>query len=456
MTEMTLQTPGAQARPTLPPRPEEEMPKVRLFALMRGPILMGLAVIGLFFGVFGFWAATAPLVSGAIASGVVSPDSNRKAIQHLEGGITQAIVVKENQVVKAGQLLLTLNPVRAEASFSGQQVQWLRLLVTRARLEAEASEATDWAVPPEVVNVEDAGMQGFIASERRSFESRQASRDQEQQILGRRVEQLQSEISSVEAETAGLTTQLGLIEDELGDKQNLLDQQLVSRSEVNALRREMARLQSAIAANGARIAKAGQSIEETRLQMLQSRESYFEEVAQQASKVNDSIAQLGESMTSSGDALQRTEIHSPVDGTVINLRTQTEGEVVRPGETIMEVVPRNDDLIVVAKLAPKYIDLVVVDQAAHVTIIPFAGRDSLPLNGKVVAVAADLKTDEANKQSYYEVRVRIPPEELARHQGVYLSPGMPADVTVVAGERTMLEYLFEPFLKSLQSAFVYD
>lgn len=456
MTDMTLQQPGVPGRPGQPPAPAAAEVKIHLFSLMRGPILLGIAVIALFFGALGFWAATAPLVSGAIASGQVSPDSNRKAIQHLEGGITQQIFVKENQEVKAGQLLMTLNPVRAEASFSGQQVQWLRLLVTRARLEAEASEASDWTVPPEVVDVEDAGMQAFIASERRSFETRQASRSQQQQILGRRVEQLQSEISSVQAETAGLATQQALIEDELRDKQNLLDQQLVSRSEVNALRRELARLESAIAANGARVAKAGQSIEETRLQMLQSRESYFEEVAQQASKVNDTIAQLGESMASTGDALQRTEIHSPVDGTVINLRTQTAGEVVRPGETIMEVVPRNDDLIIVARLAPQYIDLVTVDQAAHVTIIPFASRNSLPLNGKVLAVAADLKMDEASKQSYYEIRVRIPPEELAHHKGVYLSPGMPADVTVVAGERTMLQYLFEPFIKSLQSAFVYD
>ncbi|MBU1306034.1 MAG: HlyD family type I secretion periplasmic adaptor subunit [Alphaproteobacteria bacterium] len=456
MSDLALDKGPMPGKPVAPSRLRDDSDKVRLFRLMRGPTLVGVAVVGLFFGALGFWAATAPLVSGAIAPGVVSPDSNRKAIQHLEGGITQEIFVKENDRVTAGQLLLTLNPVRAEASFSGQRVQWLRLLVTRARLEAEASEAADWTVPGEVTAVQDTGMQAFVAAEQRSFETRQASLNQQQQILGRRVEQLNSEISSVNAENVGLSTQKSLIEEELADKQNLLDQQLVSRSEVNALRRELARLQSAIAANGARIAKAGQSIEETRLQMLQARESYFEEVAQQSSKVNDSIAQLGEGMASTGDALQRTEIRSPVDGTVINLRTQAAGEVVRPGETILEVVPRNDDLIVVAKLAPKNIDLVAVDQSAHVTIIPFASRNTLPLTGKVIAIAPDSKIDEATKQAYYEVRVRIPPEELARHEGMYLSPGMPADVTVVTGERTMMQYLFEPFLKSLQSAFVYD
>jgi HlyD family type I secretion membrane fusion protein len=423
---------------------------------MRGPILFGGAVVLLFFVGFGAWAATAPLTSGAIAPGVVSPDAQRKPVQHFEGGIVKSVLVRENQRVEAGQLLLTLDPIRAEANFAGQQGQWLRLLVTRARLAAEAAGADEWAVPPAVEGIEDSDLLDFVAAERRSFDSRRATLAQQEQIMERRIEQLQSEISAVEAESVGLGTQLNLTAAELLDKQRLLEQQLISRSEVLVLQREVARLESARASNDARIARAMQSIEETRLNWLQTRESHAEEVARLATQVNDSIAQLGEGMTSSSDALDRTSIRSSVAGVVLNLTTQTPGSVVRPGETIMEIVPVDEEMVVFARLAPKDIDLVTVGLQAHVTLIPFASRNLRPLAGEVIAVAADSKVDEASRQAFYEVRVRVSPEELAQHPGMYLAPGMPADVTIVTGERTLLQYLVDPFIKSLGSAFIYD
>jgi HlyD family type I secretion membrane fusion protein len=141
---------------------------------------------------------------------------------------------------------------------------------------------------------------------------------------------------------------------------------------------------------------------------------------------------------------------------VLNLRSQTTGGVIRAGDPIMDIVPLDDDLIVVAKLSPRDIDAVTVGLRAHLTLVPFASRNSLPLNGEVTQIAADATVDERTGASYYEMRVRVPAEELASHDGMYLSPGMPADVTVVTGERTMLQYLTQPFLRSLGDAFVYD
>lgn len=458
MSDVSIRNPGGlPGRPARAQKPPQPSAPASMGSLMRMPALVGIAVIALFFGGLGFWAATAPLASGAIAPGIVGPDSSRRVIQHLEGGIVKQVMVHLNDRVTAGQLLMTLDPVRAEANLATQRGQWLRLLITRARLGAEASEAQSWAVPPEVDLEHDPDLQAFVAAEQRSFESRQASLHQQAQILNRRIEQVGNEIGSVRAESEGLAAQLALIGDELQDKQKLLDQQLVSRSEVLALRREQARLQSAIAANDARIAQAGQSIEETRLQVLQSRETYFEEVAQKTAQVNDSVAQLGQGMVSTGDALDRTEIRSPVDGIVLNLPYQTPGQVIKPGENIMEIVPIDDTLVVVARLPPKDIDVVTTGLVAHVTLTPFASRNVLPLNGEVIAVAPDARIDDKTGQAYYEIRVRIPLEELSKQdKGLYLSPGMPADVTVVTGERTMLHYLFDPVWRSLQSAFVYD
>ena len=436
----------------------EETPQISkaLHDDLRRPIVIGgIVVLVLVVGLI-LWAALASISGAVLAAGTVRVENNSKQIRHLEPGIIKQILVREGQRVAAGELLMTLDPVRAEANFAGQQGQWMRLLVTRARLQALAAGENALSLPEDVTGVTDPAFLDFVETEQRLFEIRQTTLSQQEQILGRRVEQLGSEIESVRAESVGLKGQMDLISEEIADKQRLLDQQLISRSQVMALQRELARLQSAIASNDARIAQAQQSIEETRLTSLQTRETFFDEVAEQMRQVNDQIAQIDEGLRQTGDALRRTDIVSPVDGIVLNLVNQTPGGVVRPGETIMEVVPVNEDMIVVARLAPKDIDVVTIGLKAHVTLVPFATRNTLPLNGEVTQVAADSKVDPMTGAHFYEVRVGIPPEELARHEGMYLSPGMPADVTVVTGERTMFHYLFDPVWRSLQTAFVYD
>ncbi len=413
-------------------------------------------MVVLFFVVLGGWAALAPLSSGAIAPGMVSPDSNRKVIQHLEGGIIRTVHVREGQTVRAGDKLITLESTRAEATFSAREEQWLRLLVIRARLEAQAAGASAMQLPSDLAEVTDPGFLAFVETQRQLFTIRQTTISQQEAIFERQIEQLGSEIDSVAAETAGMRRQAELLSAELADKQSLLASQLVSRSVVLDLQREQARLESAIAANGARTARANQAIEETRLSLLQAREKYRDQVAEESTRTNNEIAQLDEDMISTGDVLRRTEIVSPVDGVVLNFRNQTPGGVIRPGEAIMDVVPVEEDMIIIARLPPKDIDVVHVGLLAHVTLVPFASRNSLPLNGEVTQVAADSTLDEATRQYYYEVRVRVGIEELARHDGFYMSPGMPADVTVVTGERTMLQYLVDPFIRSIRSAFITD
>jgi HlyD family type I secretion membrane fusion protein len=429
---------------------------VDIKGLLRGPSRLGIATVVGFFVVLGGWAATAPLSSGAIAPGIVSPDSNRKLIQHLEGGIIRIVHVREGERVKAGDPLITLEATRAAASFSAREQQWLRLLVVRARLEAQQQDRDALRLPPEVVGLNDVALDDYIETQRAMLAGRQATARQEVAIHERKIEQLRSEIVSIEAESAGMLAQRELIEKELVDKQKLLAAQLIPQSSVLGLQREAARLDSAVASNTARIARAGQSIEETRLAILQAREKYLDGVAQESTSVNNELAQIDEDMVASGDVLRRTSITSPVDGIVLNFRNQTPGGVIRAGEPIMDVVPVDDDPIIIARLQPRDIDVVHTGLKAQVTLLPFASRNSLPLNGEVVHVAPDSTLDEATRQYHYEVRVRVSVEELAKHKGFYMSPGMPANVTVVTGERTMLQYLFDPFVRSIKSAFVYD
>jgi HlyD family type I secretion membrane fusion protein len=436
-------------------RPRQSEP-TNIAPLLRGPTRLGLAVAFAFFVLFGGWAALAPLSSGAIAPGIVSPDSNRKVIQHLEGGIIRTVHVREGQRVAAGDTLITLEAARAEASFTARDEQRLRLLIQAARLAAEAQDRDTMVLPDEVVGLDNSELADFVETQRGLLAARQTTIRQQEAIYERQIEQLGSEIASVEAETAGMKEQIRLIEKELESKEELLKQKLIAQSPVLELQREKARLESAIAANAARVARALQSIEETRLAGLQARESYRDHVARETTEVNNRLAQLNEDMVASSDILRRTEITSPVDGIVLNFNNQTPGGVIRPGEPIMDVVPIDDDLIVVARLQPRDIDVVRVGLPAQVSLLPFASRNSLPLSGEVIQVGADSVLDRATGQYYFEIRVRVGLDELARHEGFYLSPGMPADVTIVTGERTMLQYLLDPLARSLRSALVYD
>lgn len=432
----------------------QSRPSVR--PMIRGPVRAGLAIVAVFFGVFGGWAATAPLSSGALAPGLVSPDSSRKVIQHFEGGIIQAIHVREGERVVSGQPLITLEPTRAEASFTSARDQWLRLLVTRARLDAAILGQNTFALPADLEGNDDASIAAFKDGQLRLLETQMRSQEQQIEIAGRQIEQLQSQIVGLEAAVDGQQTQLRLTEQDLADSQKLLEGQLVARRQVSALEREQAELQISVATNRAAIAAARQSIEEVRLALLRTQEDFRIQIERETGEVNNQLAVIEQDLASRGDVLRRTEITSPVDGVVINLRQNTTGGVVTPGDPIMEVVPADDDLIVVAKLAPRDIDAVSVGLKANIVLSPFASRNALPLVGEVTQVAADTTFDEVTRQHYFALRIRVPAEELAKHEGMYMSPGMPADVTVVTGARTMMQYLAEPLLKSLRTAFVYD
>lgn len=433
-------------------------PNPSMLPLMRGPLVVGLLIVLVFFGIFGGWAAMAPLSSGAIASGVVSPDSSRKVIQHLEGGIISAIHVRDGQQVKAGDALVTLQSTRQEASLSAGRERWLTLLVIRARLQAHMSGAEEMSLPPEL-EVEAASnpvLQTAIESQRLQFATERRAQLQIVEIRSRQVRQLESEIVSINAETVGLQTQKTLLDAQLVDAEKLLAQQLISRNQVSGMQSEQARLISAIASNDGRLARAEQSIEESKLTLLQDQEAFRIKTSEENTQVNAEISTIDAEVRNWSDVLDRTEIRSPVDGVVLNVRNQTIGGIVKPGDALLDIVPLNDDMIVLAKLSPRDIDLVTIGLQARVSLLPFASRNLLPLNGEVIQIAADSSFDEMTRQYYYEIRIRVPASELAKHEGLYMSPGMPADVTVVTGARTMLQYLAEPLLRAVRNAFVYD
>ena len=456
---MSMASSGTAAIGQLAPAPQAAAggkAAISLGSLLRGPMVFGLLIVFVFFGLFGAWAAMAPLSSGTIAPGRVSPDSANPAVQHLEGGIIDVIHVRTGQQVRAGDLLVTLASTRAQAGLSAQRQDWLQLLIVQAQVNALIQGLDTMPVPEELADYPWAKLDEVLASQQDLFNSRRTSFTQQEEILDSKIEQFGSEITALRAQNDGLAQQVLLIGLELVDKQRLLEQQLISRSVVWELQRQQAALNASIGANEANIARAKLAIDETRLTKLQEAAAFEGELANERTDVSNRLRQLEQELVASSDQVGRTEIRSPVDGVVLNMRFERAGGVVGPGETIMDIVPLNEDMIVLARLAPNDIDSVEVGLKAHLTLAPFANRNALPLNGQVVQVAADSTTDERTGAAYYEVRVRVPLEEIAQHDGMYLSPGMPADVTIVTGERTMLQYLVEPFLRSVRNAFVYD
>lgn len=432
-------------------------PSAALRAALRPVALASIAVAALFVGGFSAWGFYAPLASAAIAPGVVSPDSSLNTIQHLEGGIVQEILVTEGDRVEKGDLLMRLSPVQAEANFSARQRQWRRFEAERLRLEALEIDADSLSFPPELTSIPDPDFQAFLANQKAQFAVQRQGLSERQAILGRRMGQLDQEVAAIERENEGLREQLDIVSEEMADKTTLLEQNLIRKPELLALRRLASQLKSQIASNEATIARAAQKAEEIELQILSLRTEFQDKLATDLVRVNSELAQLEESMTSSRDVFRRTEIFAPVSGRVHDLRSETIGGIVRPGEKILDIVPEEDALVIEARLSPNDIDAVAVGQVARVHLTPYSARSMAPLEGHLARISPDAKVDEATRETYYEVRIEVDPRMLDRMATkIEMTPGMPAEVFILTGEQSLFSYMAAPVTSSFRRAFRED
>jgi HlyD family secretion protein len=433
------------------------LPSQALRATLRPVALASVAVAALFVGGFSAWGFYAPLASAAIAPGVVSPDSSLNTIQHLEGGIVQEILITEGDRVEKGDLLMRLSPVQAEANFSARERQWRRFEAERLRLEALEIDAETFAFPPELTSLTDPDFQAFLANQQAQFDVQRQGLSERQAILGRRIGQLDQEVAAIERENEGLREQLDIVSEEMADKATLLEQNLIRKPELLALRRLASQLKSQIASNEATIARAAQKAEEIELQILSLKTEFQDKLATDLVRINSELAQLEESMTSSRDVFRRTEIFAPVSGRVHNLRSETIGGIVRPGEKILDIVPAEDALVIEARLSPNDIDVVAVGQMARVHLTPYSARSMAPLEGHLVRISPDAKVDEGTRETYYEVRIEVDPDMLERMATkVEMTPGMPAEVFILTGEQSLFSYMAAPVTSSFRKAFRED
>ncbi|NIA72361.1 HlyD family type I secretion periplasmic adaptor subunit [Pelagibius litoralis] len=430
-------------------------PRRRVPALskdLRATFWFGISAILLFFVAGGGWTATAPLSGAAIAPGVVSPEGSRQTVQHLEGGIIREISVRDGDDVEAGDTLVILEDVAAQAE-SGILMNRLRTLAAgELRLEAERSGADSVAFSHfSLQDVADLDVQAVIAQQRDRFETRAANRRSRKAILAQQAAQLKQQIAGARRQLVGTRRQAELIREEIEVVEYLVRRGYGRKPRLLALQRGEAELIGTEGELVASIARSNEAIAEIELQILNVDTERIEEITSELADIRTSRIEVEKQIKESLDRLLRTEITAPVKGTIIDLRYKTTGGVIRPGEAVLDIVPTEDKLVVDARVAPTDIDDVQVGLEAYVVFPTYPQRHLLRIDGQVTHVAADALEDERSGEPYYLAKIEIHPDRLqSLAPEIQLTPGLPAEVFITTEDRTVLEYLLQPLLETFE------
>jgi HlyD family type I secretion membrane fusion protein len=409
---------------------------------VRWPVFIGTFAILLGLGGGGYWAATARLDSAAVAPGVVVAAGQNKAIQHLEGGIVEEILVSEGETVAVGQILVRMSRTAAEAAHRSLLLQQDELRAVEARLLAERDARDEVDFPADLLKRESVGeVTRIIDGQRNEFSARRESLKSEVSIHEARILALREEIGGLEIQRESTKGQLALIKEELADSRKLLDQGLMQKPRVLALERNATELSGNQGELTSTIAKAQQNILAAEAQISAVKKDWLEKLIAQLRDVQFKIADTGERLSAASDVAARTEIRAPVAGIVIKLHVNTAGGVIRPGDLLLELLPTGASLLIEARVNPDDIDIVFPDRMAQLRFPALRQRTTPTFAGRVEFVSADRLVDRETQHPYYMARIRMDANDIS---GLKLYPGMPVEVFIEAGERTMLEYLMGP------------
>jgi len=442
---------------TKSPSPALPGPPPRV-SLRTGPyVLMGSMIVAAMLGGLGLWSAVTPLSGAVIAPGVVTVYSKRKTIQHLEGGIVDQILVRDGDHVDDGQLLIRLADTRARANLAVVSSRLDVLRAREARLRTERDGHRGVAFPDGLMARRgERSVTEILASEVELFAARRTALEGEVQILEQRIAQLEQQILGLDAQQQANGAQIRLIEEELTGLRSLHEKGYVSKTRILELERRQEELRGERGQHIAEIARARTAIGEAELQIIQVQNDFREEVATHLHEVQADLLDIQERYVAAADELQRLEIRAPQSGIVVGLDVHTLGGVISPGQPILDIVPKEDELVIEAQVAPQDIDKIAIGLEATVRLSAFDLRSTPELSGTVFATSADRLIEEASREPYYLVAARIPDAELGKLQGLELVPGMPAEVFIRTGERTALSYLLKPLTDGMARAFKDD
>lgn len=424
-----------------------------LWGQVRAPFLLGCGVVGFCLIGLGAWGGSAPLAGAAIASGQVVVQSNRKTIQHLEGGIVREIAVTDGDAVKSGELLVRLDDTRARTNLDVLQGRYFAARARAARLIAERDGHAEIVFPAELLQASHPAAVEAVNGQRRIFEARRIWVDGQIAILRQQIAQLREEIAALEAQVESETRQAGLIGEEMQGVEALVVKGLERRPRLLALQRTAEEIGARRSDHLGQIARAQQKIGEAELKIADHENKRIDDIMQELRATQDELFDLQEKLFAARDVLERTEIRAPRNGIVVNRRIHTIGGVINPGEAVLEIVPEAEELLIEARVRKDDIDLVRPGMKAQVRLIAYRQRWTPSVDGTVQTISADRLEDDRSGESFYVARIEVDPASLAKLPDAELYPGMPADVLIVTESRTALDYMLSPITSSLARAF---
>ena len=424
---------------------------------LRGITVAGNLLVLCFMLGLGTWASLAPLESAAIASGVVESESSRKTIQHLEGGIVRKILVSDGDIVRSGQTLIALDDTRAGSEMQSLQGQFWDAAARAARLQAEQQRSEKIVIPDALE--QDSRQSGVaaaaVSAQQFIFQARLQGHESQLAVIRERRRQVEKEIEGLKAQETATGQRVDIVREELDMVATLVNKGLERRPRLLNLQRELADVEGRRGEIAAQISRAGQVISEQQATLFKLESERQNEIAQSLREAQNQIFQLRERLLAARDQLSRTEVKAPEDGVITDLRVHTAGGVIGAGAPLMDLVPRQDRLIVTARLRPEDIDVVHPGLSAEVHLVPYNQRRVPRLKGTVVHVSADRLLDKRTDQPYYATRIRIDDGQIVAND-IQIVPGMPVQVFITTGRGTVALYALRPLLDSFRGAFRED
>jgi len=415
---------------------------------LRSRLTFAFALIGLLALSCGVWAATTPIAGAVIASGIVVVDSNIKKVQHPSGGIVALIPVKNGDRVAVGDVVLKLDDTQARANLGIVASQLVQLTGRKARLEAERDLADSVRFPAEfLAGGEDAA--AIAEGEKRLFAFRRTFKKGQTAQLNERIGQIKEEIKGLTAQRLAKNSEVDLMVEELERLEVLRKKELMATNRILAAQRDLTRLKGEWGALVAQMARAQGQISEMELQIIALDQTMQTEATKEMRELEARMAELAERKIAAEDQLKRVVLGAPQAGIVHDLAVHTVGGVVGAGETVMTIVPNQDELSVEVRIATSDIDQVHIGQTATLRFPAFNQRTTPEITGTVTRVGADLTRESQTNTVFYVVRIR--PEN--QREKLKLLPGMPVEAFIATGDRTALSYLVKPISDQFARAF---
>lgn len=436
-----------------PERPGQKSAEPRIGAL----VSFGFLVMTAFFGGAAYWAHQAKLDGAVVAQASFVVDGNRKTVQHLDGGIVRDLLVTDGDFVEAGQPLVVFDSTEADVDLTVLGGQIGDLAARRARLLAQINETGAFRRSDVALligeNVPEVLWESAYLTQKRVFDTEARARASEKTVLDRRIAALGDQVRGLEEQRQSNARQIEISNGELETLQPLFEKGLVTAVRMNSIRLDIERLVGLDAGLRTDQARARNEIGELELNAFSAEQQRLESVSENLAAVEAQIAAVEPQFRGAVERQKRVVVNAPVSGTVVNMALHTLGGVVRPGEDILELVPQSEELIVEARINTSDIEKLWIGQPSRVRLSGFDLEEVPEANGKVYDVSADAVTDEKTGNAFYVAKVRLDEHQAPAVAGLDLVPGMPADLFISTGERTVLSYLAQPLSNRLVRTF---